>query len=136
MAMTVSSLGSQADNQDSGTRRACRLAVQFDVGELGFDGKAFVTEKPSPVLGAFGNTDAMVGVWSSLQHGSACVLVDLLHPPSQEIVGKEGLAARIIHFGQPQQGVINIGIAHVGWPMRHPRFKSSRASYSEFRPYR
>jgi len=33
-------------NRDIATRWARRLAVEFDVGELGFTGEAFVAEKP------------------------------------------------------------------------------------------
>ena len=42
------------------------MAVELDVGELGSIG-AFVTEKPFLRLALFGNSGAMVGVWSSLK---------------------------------------------------------------------
>jgi len=53
-------------NRDIGTRWACRLAVELDVGELGSSGRAFVAEKPVQRLSFIGNMGAMVGVWSSL----------------------------------------------------------------------
>ncbi len=41
------------------------MAVQFDVGELSFNGEAFITEKLFQQLTYFGNSGAIVGVWSS-----------------------------------------------------------------------
>ena len=52
-------------DRDSATRRARRLAVQFDVGELSLT--LFVAEKPFQRLIFVGITSAMVGVSSSFQ---------------------------------------------------------------------
>ena len=46
------------------------MAVQFDVGELGFPWEAFVAEKPFQVYFSIGTADAMVGVSSSFMNVS------------------------------------------------------------------
>jgi len=59
-------------DRNSGTRWASRLAVQFDVGELCFRlGLLYVAEKPFQRLFFFGNSGAMVGLWSSLNFPDA-----------------------------------------------------------------
>ena len=61
-------------NRDSGTRWASRLAVEFDVGELGVLQWSCVRsrEAVSAFIFFFGNSGAMVGLWSSLVFTSEC----------------------------------------------------------------
>ena len=50
-------------------RWACRLAVEFDAGELGSSGRTFVAEKLFQRLFLYiGNMDARVGAWGLLKN--------------------------------------------------------------------
>jgi hypothetical protein len=48
--------GNDPDDRDGGTRRASRLAVELDVGDLGRLRAAFVTEKLFLRMSFFGNS--------------------------------------------------------------------------------